>query len=90
MPFIPVPNVASFELIFEVLGQKCENVMYCEGLGSWDQAELTAVCEAIVDWAEAYWAPQAHEDVVLSKIVAKNLTSSTGPAIEYRDRKSVV
>ena len=83
MQFISVPNTCSVELIFDVFGQKCENVYHVTQGGSWTEEDLTTLAPTFVDWWNAYGKALAHDGVSLTKIVLKDMGSQTGPAIEY-------
>ena len=84
MQFIPVSDTASLELVFDALGQKCENVIHVKaGTTPITESGLADVCEAVVDWYTTSGKVQVYDGTSLTKIVAKDLTSSTGPAIEY-------
>jgi hypothetical protein len=81
--FIPVPNTASVEMIYEVLGQRCENIFYAKQNSPFSEVTLTDLAEVFVTWFNAYGKQMTHSQCVLSKIVAKDLSSSSGSAIEF-------
>jgi hypothetical protein len=83
MAFQNCPGVASVELIFDALGQKVENVYHVKQEDAWTETDLTNVAAAFKDWFSVDMAPITHSSVSLGKIVCKDLSTSTGPAIEY-------
>lgn len=83
MPFINCPNIASFEVIFDALGQRVENVYHVSKISEWSVESLTEVAGIFVDWWGTNMQPITSNAVTFSKVVAKDLTTSTAPAIEY-------
>ena len=83
MQYIPVQDTASFELIYDVFGQKCENVFHVYKLSGWTADDLDTYCATFEAWWSAYGKARVHSGVSLGLIVAKDLSSQTAPAIEY-------
>lgn len=83
MQFIPVPNVASVELIFDIFGQRCENVFHVKLSSSWTAADMAEAGSIFVDWFSAHGKQLMHSDCSLAKIVIRDLTSQNGLAAEY-------
>ena len=84
MGFIPVTNVASVEMIFVILNQRVENVYHCiANTTPITYSGLATLCGAFKDWYNTTGKALSVDNLVLEKIVAKDLTSQSGPAIEY-------
>lgn len=83
MQFIPVPNTASVEAIFDVFGQKVENVYHVSQSSPFTETALAQAASAFVDWYGLHGKTLTGGYCSLAKIVAKDLTSADGPAIEY-------
>jgi hypothetical protein len=83
MPFVPVPNTCSVEMIYESMGQKCENVFHASKINTFSASDLADICVIFADWFIAHGKALCNTGVALSKIVAKDISSQTGPAIEY-------
>lgn len=84
MGFVPVPLTASVELIYEVMGQRCENVFHAKAGIAWSESSLTDLAETFKDWFIADGKGIMSSNTALSKIVCKDLASKSGPAIEYQ------
>jgi hypothetical protein len=84
MQFVPVAGTASVELIYDAMGNKCENVLHFKASSTpINEAALTQLAEAVFTWYSTTGKVLQHSSVSLSAIVCKDLTSATGPAIEY-------
>lgn len=83
MAFVPVPDAASFELIYDVFGQRVENVLHVVSDNTFDATKLADISQLIVEWFEDYGKDLMHNATTLEMVVAKDLSSQTGPAIEY-------
>lgn len=85
MPFIPVPNTAQLELVYLWQGQRCQNVLHYVKASPWDITQLTELCEAaVVEWGAGLdiWAS---ETLSLIEVVATDLSSQTGPVVNYAE-----
>lgn len=83
MAFIPVPNVASVEMIFEQAGQRLENVYHVKKSSPFDEVGLSGAAQLFADWWDEELKPQVAGNVSLVLIVAKALDSETAPAVEF-------
>jgi hypothetical protein len=71
-------------MIFSQGSQKVENVYHCKATTTpITESSLDTLCGAFVDWFSTDGNDLSSNTAVLEKIVAKDLTSETGPAIEY-------
>ena len=83
MQFIPVPNVAQIELLYDIQGQKCENVLHYAGFNVGDPGTLQALCDsALASWGQTMKGQQS-ENLTLVSIKATDLTSQDGATFEY-------
>jgi hypothetical protein len=73
----------SIEAIYDVFGQKCENVFYVTHFAGITPELMASDGAAFVDWYDAHGKATMHSGVTLSKLVIKDLTSQNGHAIEY-------
>jgi len=79
MAFIPVPNTARFEVIFNSLDQVCENVYHVEKPAPWSAAQLATMAAAIEAWWKAEVAPIVPATVSLVRIDSRDLTEEAAP-----------
>lgn len=83
MQFIPCPGVCSIEMIYQVLDQRVENVFHASQLNAWTESELSDLGAIFAGWYSTLGKTLHGDHVSLEKIVLKDLTTKTGPAIEY-------
>lgn len=82
MIFIPVPNCAKIELVYDIDGQTLENVMYFEGdHNPTEQDLLNLAADAKTQW-EATWRLQQGAGCDLRKIKATDAGQEDGAAVE--------
>lgn len=82
MAFIPIPNAASLEFIYQWDGQICENVLtYKIGIAV-DATNLQILTSAAIAWWNSNLKPLVNNNVALIAVKATDLTSSSGPVIE--------
>src|SRR5687767_8054720 len=79
MAFIPVPNTARFEVIFNSLDQIVENVYHVEKATPWSAANLETMANAIVAWWKAEMAPLVPSSVSLMRVDSRDLTVEAAP-----------
>lgn len=79
MAFIPVPDTAMVELVYNFYSFKMENVFYYSGLAVDDPATLEGLCaDALTQWYATFRIWQ-HSQLSLFQIKATDLTSESGP-----------
>ena len=83
MPYIPVPNTAQLELIYDWGGQVCETVLHYVKASPWDVSLLTDLCEsAVLEW-DAAFQTQMPSTLSLIGVRATDLASQTGAVVNY-------
>lgn len=82
MPFVPVPNTASFAMCYTQYGQKMQNVFHLEGDTPFDLAGLISGCVPFMAWYNANLRDVQPASVVFQKIIARALDTPTSPSIE--------
>lgn len=84
MTFVPVENVARFELVFTHNGIICENVYHVQhAASSWTASDLSETCYQLVIWWDNNIKARVSSNTVLTKIVATSLHTQVSPKIEY-------
>lgn len=83
MAFIPVENVAQFDIRYALDSQQVENTIYCERLAGWDATALldaaTIIRVNLVDVITALMTPL----IVWRSILCTDLTAFDGTQVEY-------
>ncbi len=82
MPFIPIPNAASLEYIYQWDGQICENVLTYRLPQAISQDSLQDLTTAAIAWWNTNLKPLINNSVALLAVKATDLTTSTGPVVE--------
>lgn len=83
MPYIPVPNTAQLELIYDWGGQVCETVLHYVKASPWTVDLLTDLCEsATLEW-DAVMQTQMPTTLSLIGVRATDLASQTGAVVNY-------
>lgn len=83
MVFVPVPNVASFELVQSASNQVVENVYNVSNTEPWTNASLETVCGMFKTWWDGQLKSLTPNTNQLIKIVGKDQSSQDGPFCEY-------
>lgn len=82
MPFIPVPNTASVECIYEWDNQIVENTLYYTlGTATPDLSDLTALVEAVSGFIRSGLLPLMADTITLLRLVGRVLETLDG--IQY-------
>jgi hypothetical protein len=81
--FIPVPNVASVELIYSVNGITAENVFHVQKGSPYTLAQLQALRTTVNGWDAASWAGSRCGGALLTRIRTKALDTSASPTEDY-------
>jgi len=82
-PYIPVPNTAKVELVEAVLGETVENVIHFVNVAGWDSASLLQLAIDVKNAWNDNIKPVQSTSAALVKIRCTDLSSETGPSIEY-------
>jgi hypothetical protein len=83
MAFVPATNVVQVQIVCQILGQTVENVLNFHLSGANDISEAMKLCENVVTWWNTYIAPITTSDVTLQKVIATDLSSSSGYSMTY-------
>ncbi len=83
MAFIPAENTARVELVYNDIGQICENVYHVLLDHQPTASDLTDICDAFVSWWDTDMQPIVSVGCQLFKIIARDLTEEGGVGIEY-------
>src|SRR5690348_10097535 len=81
--FIPVPNVASVELIYTWNGEHCENVFYVQKGSSYTLAQLQALRGIITSWDSSSWATIRGSGACLVRVRTRARDSASAPTEDY-------
>jgi len=83
MAFIPVPNTVQLEMVFNLQGEVCENVLHYVKASPWnivDAADLAA--SAIVEWSAGV-KNNVSDQCSLMNIKVTDISSQTGFVVDY-------
>lgn len=83
MAFIPAVNTAQVRMQFDYQGQQCENVYYVENQAAWDAAALFLLAAVFGEWWIGELAPDMPLALTLTRILCRDMTTSSSPGIEY-------
>jgi hypothetical protein len=83
MAFIPVPGVAEIRMQFSYSGEQAENVYHVSLDGEWNLTNLNVMADAFLDWWTDNLRTGVPTTLTLQRILARDLTTATSPAIEY-------
>jgi len=83
MPFVPAPNLIMVEFRYLFNSQKCENRIMCDNLGTVGDADLTDLATGCWDWWESDYSEHISGSVLLSSVVATDLTTIDGAQYTY-------
>lgn len=83
MPFIPVPNTAQVELVYNWQGEICQNVIHYEKSASWTAAQLLELCALVKTAYVAGLHFRMSNQLSLIEIKATDLSTQTGPSVTY-------
>lgn len=84
-PFIPAVGVAQIEMIFEYLGQRCENVFHAlvSGGAAPTVTQMQTLATAVETWERNFGVNNRHQSCSLVLIRVRDLSTQSGPAIEH-------
>lgn len=83
MAFIPVPNTAMAELVFDWRGQTVENTLWFENVLPFGTTDLDLLITGLIDWWTTELRVQMTGDVILKTVRATAMDSSTAPSSEF-------
>lgn len=85
MDYIPVPQAATVELLYRQDGQIVENVLGFRFASVTSQtiSDLTGLAAAVKSWWTTNLQPIVHSAVSLYMIRATDISSQSGPVVEY-------
>ncbi len=82
-PFIPVPDVASVELIYRAAGEVVENVFYVQKGSPYSLSDLQALRGTVDTYDSTTWKLSRNVSVTLQRIRTKARDSSSGATEDY-------
>lgn len=82
-PFIPVPNVASVELIYTLNGVVMENVFHVQKGSPFTLAQLQALRGTVNTWESSFFTGFRSSQSQLSRIRTKALDSAGSPTEDF-------
>jgi hypothetical protein len=82
MAAVPVPNVCKAELFFTLHGQRIENVLSFQSLGTWGDAEMVELGNFLLDWWPATVGLNVSTELQLRYVHLTDLRSPIGPAVD--------
>lgn len=85
MAFIPVPNVASFEILWTYQSEECENVVYFQRDSGWNAQNLFDFAGAIYGNVVNLILPTSPNSLVLRGVKGTDLTTDFAPTAEYTE-----
>lgn len=83
MAFIPVPNTAMVELVFNCDGQVCENTLYFANDVGWDIPSMNSLASKIAGWWNVEYRVFQSNLCQLTAIKVTDLETQFAPGIEY-------
>jgi hypothetical protein len=82
-PFIPIPNTASVELIFQYRADVCEITFSVMSNAPFDLTGLQALRTAFNNWDAAQWYLSRVSAITLQRIRTRALDSASSPMEDY-------
>lgn len=82
-PFIPVPNVAQVELVFQISSAIAENIFHVRKSSPYSAADLIALRNLVDNWDSTSYASRRSNTVSLFRIISKALDSLGSPVDDY-------
>lgn len=80
-PYIPAPNVAQVEQIFEFGSTSMENVFHVLGTADWTTTLLTNLISVFQGWEADVASAQRSNQMGCTEIIATDLTTQTSPRV---------
>jgi len=82
MPFIPAANTAQVTFKQSMHGNVVQNVFHVLNETGWSPAELTALCNLVITWANAEYGTALSTDLQYSSVAARDMTVADGAGVE--------
>jgi hypothetical protein len=82
-PFIPAPNTASVEMIYNAGGQTVENVFHVRKASAYSLSDLQAVRALVLTWYASPWRNFVSGSVTLVRVRTKALDTAIAPMEDY-------
>lgn len=82
MAFIPIPNTVQVETVFEVHGERCENVYHCQFQAAYDATDIANLLDVFRDWWTVNFRGDNTPEVSLVNLIGTDMDSQTGPRVE--------
>lgn len=82
MPFIPAANTAQVTFKQTMHGNVVQNVFYVLNETGWSPAELTALCDIVIAWANAEYSTPLSTDLQFQSVAARDMTVVDGAGVE--------
>jgi len=83
MAFIPAVNTLKAEMIYNHIGQICENVLYAQMAGTPSITDLTDYAGTLVNWFDTQLQPLVSNGTALVMVKVRDMTTESGAAIEF-------
>lgn len=83
MAFIPATNTIKAEMVYNHIGQICENVFYAKMAGAVSLTDLTDLAGTLVNWFDTQLQPLVSNGTALTKVLCRDMTVESGAAIEF-------
>ena len=81
-PYIPVPNVAKFEVIYNQEDQEVVNVFHSQTSAPMDASQLLGNIDFFIDMWNTTFKPHYHREYSLRRVRGTDLTTATGAVAE--------
>ncbi len=82
-PFIPMPNVASVEMIYTVYSQVIENVFHVQSNAPFSATDIVSLRNCFNSWDTTYQSLYRNSNVLLARIRTKGLDAKDSPMEDY-------
>jgi len=83
MAFIPAENTLKFEMVYNHIGQICENVGYAQMAGAPTLTDMTDLAGTLVNWFDTQLQPLVSNGTALTKVLVRDMSEESGAAIEF-------
>lgn len=82
-PFVPVANALKVEMLYDLLGQRCENVFYVDRGSQAIAVAMAAIGPIVADWFVESLSPWLSQAVSLVGIKITDMSAADGPTLLY-------
>lgn len=83
MAFIPAANTIKAEMVYNHLGEICENVFYAQMAGEVTLGDLTDLAGTLVNWFDTQLQPLVSDHTSLVNVKCRDMTTDSGLGIEF-------